>query len=91
MHGAEKGTLQQALSMAQEAVKLDTAKDSHGAVRAYIQSIKTLDTVVQRLTSSSQPDELQRVTSIRDTYIERVKLLSQRYSIPNEFNPQSQS
>lgn len=64
MHGAEKGTLQQALSMAQEAVKLDTAKDSHGAVRAYIQSIKTLDTVIQRLTSSSQPDELQRVTSI---------------------------
>ncbi|KAL4267625.1 Phospholipid/glycerol acyltransferase domain-containing protein [Pleurotus pulmonarius] len=71
MHGAEKGTLQQALSMAQEAVKLDTAKDSHGAVRAYIQSITTLDTVIQRLTSSSQPDELQRVTSIRDTYIER--------------------
>ncbi|KAG9222993.1 hypothetical protein CCMSSC00406_0000318 [Pleurotus cornucopiae] len=91
MHGAEKGTLQQALSMAQEAVKLDTAKDSHGAVRAYIQSIKTLDTVIQRLTSSSQPDELQRVTSIRDTYIERVKLLSQRYSIPNEFNPQKSS
>ncbi|KAJ8520930.1 hypothetical protein ONZ45_g2314 [Pleurotus djamor] len=95
MHGAAKDTLQQALSLAKEAVRLDTEKDSSGAVQSYIESIDILDGVVTTLSSSltsggdtpSVRDEIDRVSKIRDTYIGRVKVLSRRCHISNKYNP----
>ncbi|KAL0950931.1 hypothetical protein HGRIS_007687 [Hohenbuehelia grisea] len=85
-----KQMLRRALSLAQEAVNLDTARDLQGACAAYNKSIAILGDVMRALQLSVEKQEgdvhlhqseLKRVMDIRTSYVNRVNTLSTKYHL----------
>ncbi|KAF8309723.1 hypothetical protein DL93DRAFT_1700177 [Clavulina sp. PMI_390] len=86
-----------ALSLAQDAVKLDTdGKDPQAAVDAYFRSVQLLREVMGRVSSGEsasgtsrdpsrsltpREEEVRRLKSIHDTYAERLEVLCNMYNI----------
>ncbi|KAF9435849.1 hypothetical protein BGZ76_005397 [Entomortierella beljakovae] len=70
---SSKALLTMALLEAQSAVQLDNANDIPGALESYQRAVNLLSKVLE---TSTSPDEQERLRTIHDSYLFRIRLLS---------------